>query len=118
MDNNSGKSFEKHGKVPFVKSLPADSKSHFEILTKAEALVLRSGMVTLKPGDNVGSHNTEDYEECIIVLEGSGEIEVEGLGRQKITARQAAYNPPHTQHNVYNTGDHVMRYIYIVAKTK
>ena len=102
--------------TPLVIDLPQDSADYFEILGKTKAVTMRSGLVTLQPGQEVGSHNTENYEELIIVLEGSGEVETEGIGRRPIAQGQVAYNPPHTQHNVINTGSALMRYIYIVAK--
>lgn len=101
---------------PLVIDLPLDKDDYFTILDKQMAVTMRSGLVFLKPGEDVGSHNTETYEECIIVLEGNGEIESEGLGRRKIRRGQVAYNPPQTQHNVINTGDGVLRYIYLVAR--
>ena len=98
-------------------NLPLANDDYFEIFNKDNAVNFRSGLVTLEPGKEVGSHNTEDYEECIIVLEGEGEIETEGAGRRPISHGQVGYNPPHTQHNVINTGNRKMKYIYLVVKT-
>jgi len=105
-----------HSLKPLVIDLPLDRDDYFQILNKEKAMTMRSGLVALKPGEDVGSHNTEDYEECIIILEGQGEIETEGLGRRSIRQGQVAYNPPQTQHNVINTSDGILRYIYLVAK--
>lgn len=102
--------------LPFVTSLPLDGSNYHEILTKDNAVTMRSGLVTLKPGENVGEHSTEDYEELVIVLHGSGEIETEGIGRRAISAGEVAYNPPQTKHNLHNTGAEEMRYIYVVSK--
>ena len=102
--------------TPLIIDLPLDKTDYFEILGKTNAVKMRSGLVTLKPDAEVGSHDTEDYEELIVVLEGSGEVETAGVGRRKVTQGQVAYNPPHTQHNVINTGAMLMRYIYIVSK--
>jgi quercetin dioxygenase-like cupin family protein len=101
---------------PLVIDLPQDSDDYFEILGKTKAVTMRSGLVTLQPGQEVGTHSTDNYEELIVMLEGSGEMEIEGVGRRTIAKGQAAYNPPHTQHNVINTGSALMRYIYIVAR--
>ena len=101
---------------PIVIDLPLDKPDYFEILNKSNAVKMRSGMVTLKPGENCGAHNTEDYEELIVVLEGSGEVETVGVGRRPIRYGQVAYNPPETEHNVHNTGGNDLRYIYIVSK--
>ena len=99
-----------------VIDLPHDKKDYFEILHESNAVKMRSGMVTLQPGEDCGSHNTEDYEELIIVLEGCGEVETEGTGKREIRKGQVAYNPPQTEHNVHNTGTEQLRYIYVVSK--
>jgi mannose-6-phosphate isomerase-like protein (cupin superfamily) len=101
---------------PLHKILPLDNSSYFEILGKSEAHALRSGFVTLPPGADVGVHSTENYEELIIVLNGRGELEVNGQKMTKIKKGQIAYNPPQTKHNVYNTGKAPLRYIYVIAK--
>ncbi len=101
---------------PFVMSLPLESNDYHEILTRDNAVKMRSGFVTLKPGQSVGEHSTEDYEELVIVLQGNGEIETEGVGKRPISAGDVAYNPPQTKHNVHNTGAQEMRYIYVVSK--
>jgi len=102
---------------PLVIDLPLDKTDYFEILGRGDAATMRSGLVTLQPGRDVGSHSTDDYEEILVVLEGSGVIETAGNGRQSIKRGQAAYNPPHTQHNVINTSSGILKYIYIVART-
>jgi quercetin dioxygenase-like cupin family protein len=101
-----------------VIDLPLSATEYFEILGRKNAARMRSGLVTLKPGAEVGSHNTDDYEELIVVLEGAGEVETAGVGRRKLAHGQVAYNPPHTQHNVINTGKELLRYIYIVSKAE
>jgi len=99
-----------------VIDLPLDKPDYFEILHKSNAVRMRSGLVTLKPGENCGAHSTEDYEELLVVLEGVGEVETVGVGRRPIKYGQVAYNPPETEHNVHNTGDEQLKYIYIVSK--
>lgn len=99
---------------PFVQSLPDDATPYLSLLADGKSLKLHSGYVNLKPGKNVGEHSTENYEELLIVLSGEGEIETEGT-RRPIRANQIAYNPPHTTHNVHNTGSEPLRYIYIVT---
>ena len=103
-------------KAPLIIDLPINHSSYFEILGQEQALSLRSGLVTLQPGQDVGAHNTESYEELIIVLEGEGELETELTGRIKIAKGQIAFNPTNTQHNVISTGKTPMKYIYIVAR--
>ncbi len=103
---------------PFVVNLPLESDEYYEILTDSNAVKMRSGLVTLAPGESVGVHSTEDFEELIIVLKGSGEVETVGEDRVRIARGQAAYNPPHSEHNVHNTGMEPMKYIYIVSKAE
>jgi len=101
---------------PFVKKLPYDSSEYFQILSENNAYLMRSGFVTLKPGEQVGVHDTEDYEEMIVFLEGSGRVETVGDDARAVSAKDVAYNPPHSQHNVINTGDEDLRYVYVVSK--
>ncbi|HBC47537.1 MAG TPA: hypothetical protein DEO84_07795 [candidate division Zixibacteria bacterium] len=104
--------------VPFIKTLPQESIDYFEILGKSESLVIRSGMVTLTPGKDVGWHSTKQYEELLIVLEGAGKLLAKGHPDLEIARGQIAYNPPQTEHNVVNTGTKPLRYIYVVACTQ
>ena len=83
-----------------------------------DSVTMRSGMVRLSPGKSVGVHNTKGYEELIVVLEGEGEMRVTGQDPLTIGKGSTAYCPPETEHNVVNTGDDVLKYIYIVAMAK
>lgn len=77
---------------------------------------MRSGLVVLSPKDSVGKHNTEDFEELIIVLNGKGEMLITGQDPIKICSGVAVYCPPKTEHDVTNTGTDLLRYIYVVVK--
>ncbi|HTY39131.1 MAG TPA: cupin domain-containing protein [Bacteroidota bacterium] len=79
---------------------------------------MRSGLVTLHAGQDVGSHSTGNHEEMLVILGGVGEVEVEGAGRRRIREGMVAYIPPHTEHNVFNIEDFPLRYIYIVARAE
>jgi len=102
---------------PFIRELPVGG-GYVRLLEEGQSVVMRSGLVTLQPGENCGWHSTEDYEELIICLAGAGEVETDSGGRRLIRANHYAYNPPHTRHNVYNTGTEPLRYIYVVAPTR
>jgi len=102
--------------TPFVTLLPESDSKYFPILKDGKSIKLHSGHVILQPGESVGEHSTEDYEELVIALSGNGEIEADGLGRAKFGEGQVAYNPPNTKHNVINTGNQPFRYIYVVTK--
>jgi quercetin dioxygenase-like cupin family protein len=98
----------------FVRPLP-DTQEYAPLLARGQTVAMRSGLVTLKPGESVGWHSTDEYEEIIICLAGSGEIASEGRANERISANHYGYNPPHYRHNVTNTGTAPLRYIYVVA---
>jgi len=76
---------------------------------------MKSGLVSLEPGETVGRHNTENKEELIIVMEGEGEMVFDNYNSIKLSIGENAYCPPHTKHNVINTNDKPLRYIYVVS---
>ncbi len=102
-------------KIPFVFPLAGGGGEHLPLLTTANAHRMRAGMVTVAPGASCGRHSTEGYEELLIILEGEGEVELEGHGRLTLTAPCVAYIPPQTPHDVFNTGSAPLKYIYVVA---
>lgn len=79
---------------------------------------MRSGFVRLKPGESVGWHTTGDNEESIVILRGRGEGRIEGEPSRAFTAPMLVYIPPETRHNVANTGDEVLEYVYVVAPAR
>ena len=79
---------------------------------------MRSGFVRLKPGETVGWHTTGKNEESLIVLHGRGEARIEGQPPQAFAAPALAYIPPTTRHNVANTGDEILEYVYVVAPAR
>ena len=97
--------------------LPNEPKDYFEILGKGNSACMRSGYVTLQPGESVGTHNTGNFEELVITLEGQGEMEMADRGRTPFAKGILLHAFPHSEHNVWNTGKEVLRYIYIVADT-
>jgi mannose-6-phosphate isomerase-like protein (cupin superfamily) len=52
----------------------------------------------------------------IIPLSGSGELIIEGRNSFAVYPGCVLYNPPHTRHDVVNTGDQPLRYIFIVSR--
>ncbi len=76
---------------------------------------MRSGVVVLPPGANVGRHSTGAREEVIVVLEGRGEVRVAGDPALAVSAGTGAYVPPGRDHDVANLGDGPLRYVYVVA---
>lgn len=75
---------------------------------------MRSGAVTLQPGDEVGEHSTHGNEETLVLLEGSAELTINGQAR-RVEAPALAYVPPQSPHNVRNVGDQALRYVFVVS---
>jgi len=76
---------------------------------------MRSGFVRLKPGESVGWHTTGKNEETLVILRGGGEARIEGEEGRAFTAPRLVYIPPAARHNVVNTGDRLLEYVYVVA---
>lgn len=83
-----------------------------------ESVKMRSGFVVLAPGKAVGKHSTEENEELLIVFAGKGEMTFKDGSKLPVRANTTLYCPPHTEHNVTNTGTELLRYVYVVASTK
>jgi mannose-6-phosphate isomerase-like protein (cupin superfamily) len=79
-------------------------------------VTMRSGLVSLRPGESVGRHSTGDYEEVLVVLTGAGEMRFTAHDALRLLAPCAAYCPPKTEHDVTNTGNTPLRYVYVVAR--
>ena len=76
---------------------------------------MRSGYVRLKPGETVGWHTTGKNEESLVILSGRGEARLEGQQARAFSAPALVYIPPAMKHNVANTGNGILEYVYVVA---
>lgn len=76
---------------------------------------MRSGKVYLAPGQACGQHSTKDREELLVLLSGSGEVLIGRNERFRIARGKVCYIPPQTPHDVRNTGDEPLIYVYCVA---
>jgi len=104
---------------PKVISLRSQGEGYLRLLGgPPETSTMRSGLVTLAPGKSVGRHNTEKYEEVLIILEGSAAVSVSAGGSIQVPEGYGFYCPPHTEHDVKNIGGGLLRYVYIVAEAK
>jgi len=83
-----------------------------------ETAGMHSGLVVLTPQKSVGRHSTGQHEELLIVLEGQGEMLFGDGHTLPVEANHAVYCPPGTVHDVKNTGQSVLRYVYVVAAAK
>ena len=104
---------------PRLKVVSLDSQSYKEILSgPPESVRMKSGYVVLNPNQSVGKHSTGHHEELLVVLEGHGQMVLAEGTKLEVKANSALYCPPETEHNIVNTGDSVLRYVYVVADTK
>lgn len=104
---------------PRVIRLDAAQAEYLPILEgPPETVSMRSGVVTLAPGNSVGVHSTKGFEELVIVLQGHGEVQIADQDPLEVEAGTAAYCPPETVHNVVNTGTDLLRYVFVVAQAK
>lgn len=78
---------------------------------------MRSGYVTLKPGEAMHRHTTGANEELLVFVSGKGEV-VLGADRVAVLAGQALYLPPHTEHEVHASDADELRYVYTVAPAR
>jgi mannose-6-phosphate isomerase-like protein (cupin superfamily) len=76
---------------------------------------MRSGRVCLQPGQSIGEHSTGQHEEVLVFLSGRGSALVGDNDILEIGEGKIAYIPPNTTHNMKNTADEPLIYIYCVA---
>jgi quercetin dioxygenase-like cupin family protein len=91
-----------------------------KILSLDQTENIKSGVVILQPGQEVGKHITENREEVIIVLEGQATVLIyeKNLKASLVKAGQLVYISQGVQHNVKNNTDKILRYIYLVSLIK
>ena len=105
--------------APKVVTLDTGGKQHQAILSGApETATMRSGYVVLQPGKGVGRQSNGDNEELLVVLEGAGEFRLEGGPLLPVVGGSALYCPPGRTHDVFNTGQGALRYVYVTASAK
>lgn len=85
------------------------------LLALGETKRIKSGLVILQPGEEVGYHITDNREEVILLLEGKAEIELEDKDNQIIDSDHLVYIPANKKHNVRNKSDKILRYVYMVS---
>jgi len=83
-----------------------------------ETCGMRSGRVELARGEEIGAHSTGDHEETLVVLDGAGEVHIEGHDVMPIRGGQSVYIPPQSTHNVRNPASPLLRYVYVVAPVR
>ena len=76
---------------------------------------MKSGRVYLEPGSECGKHSTGEREELLVFLSGNGQAIIEDEQAFEVGQGKIAYIPPQTVHNIKNTSDEPLIYIYCVA---
>ena len=76
---------------------------------------MKSGRVYLAPGDECGVHSTLDKEEWLVFLSGAGTAIMEPDQSREVCQGKVAYIPPNTNHNIKNTGNQPLIYIFCVT---
>ena len=104
---------------PKLVKLQLDSAAYQSVFNGfPETVSIHSGLVTLKPGETVGHHNTEGYEEMIIIFSGEGQMIFTDGKIFNLKYGDIAYCPPHTEHDLKNSGTSLLKYLYIASNTK
>lgn len=106
------------GPKPKLIDLDPFDESRTLLSGSPETVTMRSGMVVIAPSKSVGKHNTNTYEEAVVVFEGVGEMRFADGSVLRVRPRTIAYCPPMTEHDVVNTGTAPLRYVYIVAQAR
>jgi len=76
---------------------------------------MRSGRVYLHSSQNCGQHSTKNNEELLVFLSGRGELLIGKEDYFHVSRGKVSYIPPHTLHDIKNTGGEPLVYIYCVA---
>lgn len=79
---------------------------------------MRSGRVYLDNGEACGQHSTKENEELLVFLSGSGKLLIDDKDSFEVGAGKVCYIPPQTIHDVKNTGNEPLIYIYCVVPAK
>jgi mannose-6-phosphate isomerase-like protein (cupin superfamily) len=83
-----------------------------------ETVTMRSGSIVLLPSKNVGKHTTGNNEEVLVVFSGSGEMRLADGTILNLKPYVILYCPPDMEHDVFNTGNEPLRYVYLVARAR
>lgn len=75
---------------------------------------IKTGLVVLKPGQEIGKHKTNQKEEIIIILKGSALVSIENE-KKIVQSNYLTYIPEGKLHNIKNTSNEILKYIYLVG---
>ncbi|MEK7868117.1 MAG: cupin domain-containing protein [Candidatus Omnitrophota bacterium] len=106
--------------LPKPKIVKLESNSKYQRLFNKDSgtLGLKSGHVILKKGEEIGEHSTNDLEEALVILKGKGLLLINSEEEFDFEDNSVLYIPPDTVHNVKNTGNGILEYIFITSNAK
>jgi len=106
--------------LPKPKIVKLESNSKYQRLFNKDSGTrgLKSGHVILKKGEEIGEHSTNDLEEALVILKGKGSLLVNSEEEFDFEDNSVLYIPPDTVHNVKNTGNGILEYIFITSNAK
>ena len=84
------------------------------ILKPPTSQALKSGKVTLSPGESIGEHVTDKREELIIIVKGNATISKEDE-KIEVNEGNTHFIRENIKHNVTNNSDKNLEYIYVVS---
>ncbi len=82
---------------------------------KTQTHGMKAGRVYLEPSHDCHEHSTEAREEMLVILSGQGQVLLRDQDPMLVSQGKVAYIPPHTLHNVQNTGSEPLIYIFCVV---
>lgn len=85
------------------------------LIKPPESQKIKSGLVVLQKGQEIGEHTTDGKEEAIVVLQGRALVEIEGELPQTVEAGNLVFIPENKKHNLKNESDEILKYVYVVA---
>lgn len=80
--------------------------------TSVQSTRMIMGTATVPIGGKVLGHAHPHSEECFYVLQGKGEIILEGMGRVPFKAGEAVLTPQGAAHSIVNVGDEEIRVVF------
>lgn len=104
-------------KQAFVVDLHSQGSFQRLLDDKTQSCGMKAGRVIVEPGESCGRHSTNEREELLVFLSGSGKAIIEENEPFDIGLGKITYIPPHTNHDIRNTGTEPLIYVYCVAPT-
>ncbi|MCX5687414.1 MAG: cupin domain-containing protein [Candidatus Omnitrophica bacterium] len=100
-----------------VKNVKLESGAKYQRLFNKDSGTsgMKSGHITLKEGEEIGEHSTNDLEEALVILKGNGQLVINNEKVIDFEADTVLYVPSGTIHNVKNIGKEILEYIFVTS---